>query len=71
MCGVKAFQKTNQSQKTIQRRHQQKEFNWNEDGQMILDGRVMPGSHIDDLLQSTVKKRDSTLPGVCEFESVL
>ena len=38
---------------------------------MILDNRVVPGSNIDDLLQSALKKRDPTLPGVREFESML
>ena len=38
---------------------------------MVLDDRVMPRSHIDNLFQSTLKKRDPTLPGVHEFESLL
>ena len=44
-----------------------KNLDWNEDGQMLLDDRVVPGFHIDDLFQSTLKKRDPTLPSVHEL----
>ena len=48
-----------------------KNLDWDEDGQMLLDDRVVPGSHIDNLFQSNLKKRDPTLPGAREFESML
>ena len=48
-----------------------KYLDWNEDGQMVLEDRVVHGSHIDDLLHSTLKKYDPTLPYIHEFESLL
>ena len=46
-------------------------LDWNEDGQMVLNKRVVPGSQIDDLFQLTLKKENPTLPGVREFDSLL
>ena len=48
-----------------------KNLDWDDKGCMILDNRVVPGLNIDDLFQSALKKRDPTLPGVREFESML
>ena len=68
---LKRFKKRTKAKKLFKDATSKKNLDWNEDGQMLLDNRVVPGSHIDDLFQSTLKKRDPTLPGVREFESVL
>ena len=38
---------------------------------MLLDNLVVPEFYINDLFQSTLKKRDPTLPSAREFESML
>ena len=68
---LKRFKKRTKAKKLFKDATSKKNLDWNEDGQMLLDDRVVPGSHIDDLFQSTLKKRDSTLPGAREFESML
>ena len=68
---LKRFKKRTKAKKLFKDATSKKNLDWNEDGQMLLDDRVVPGSHIDDLSQSTLKKRDPTLPGAREFESML
>ena len=68
---LKRFKKQTKAKKLFKDATSKKNLDWNEDGQMILDDRVVPGSHIDDLFQSTLKKQDPTLPGAREFESML
>ena len=68
---LKHFKKRTKAKKLFKDATSKKNLDWNEDGQMLLDGRVVPGSHIDDLFQSTLKKRDPTLPNAREFESML
>ena len=55
------IQETCQSQKTSQRRDQQKNLDWDDKGRMILDNRVVPGSNIDDLFQSALRKKKEIL----------
>jgi len=43
---------------------------WNEKGNFIVDGKVIPHSDIKKLLLSAVRYRDSTLPGWNEFNSL-
>ena len=68
---LKRFKKRTKAKKLFKDATSKKNLDWNEDGQMLLDDRVVPGSHIDDLFLSTLKKRDPTLPGASEFESIL
>ena len=68
---LKCFKKRTKAKKLFKDATSKKNLDWNEDGQMLLDDRVVPGSHIDDLFQSILKKRDPTLPGAREFESML
>ena len=68
---LKRFKKRTKAKKLFKDATSKKNLDWNEDGQMLLDHRVVPGSHIDNLFQSTLKKRDPTLPGAREFESML
>ena len=68
---LKGFKKRTKAKKLFKDATSKKNLDWNEDGQMFLDDRVVPGSHIDDLFQSNLKKRDPTLPGAREFESML
>ena len=68
---LKHFKKRTKAKKLFKDATSKKNLDWNEDGQMLLHDRVVPGSHIDDLFQSTLKKRDPTLPGACKFESML
>ena len=68
---LKRFKKRTKAKKLFKDATSKKNLDWNEDGQMLLDDRVVPGSHIDDLFQSNLKKRDPTLPGAREFESML
>ena len=50
------LQKTCQGQKTTLRTKKQKD--WDADDQMALDNQMVPGSNIDDLFQSALKKRN-------------
>ena len=68
---LKRFKKRTKAKKQFKDATSKKNLDWDENGQMLLDDRVVPGSHIDDLFQSTLKKRDPTLPGSREFESML
>ena len=68
---LKRFKKRTKAKQLFKDATSKKNLDWNKDGQMFLDDRVVPGSHIDDLFQSPLKKRDPTLPGAREFESML
>ena len=68
---LKRFKKQTKAKKLFKDATSKKNLDWNEDGQVLLDDRVVLGSHIDDLFQFTLKKRDPTLPGAREFESML
>ena len=68
---LKRFKKRTKAKKLFKDATSKKNLDWDEDGQMLLDDRVVPGSHINDLFQSNLKKRDPTLPGAREFESML
>ena len=68
---LQSFKKRTKAKKLFKDATSKKNLDWNEDDQMVLDDQAVPGSHIDDLFQSTLKKRDPTLPGIHEFESLL
>ena len=61
-AGLKRFKKRTKAKKLFKDATSKKNLDWDEDGRMLLDDRVVLGSHIDDLFQSTLKKRDPTLP---------
>ena len=46
---LKRFKKRTKAKKLFKDATSKKNLDWNEDGQMLLDDRVVPGSHIDDL----------------------
>ena len=68
---LKRYKKRVRAKKLLKDATSKKNLDWDDKGHMILDNRVVPGSNIDDLFQSALKKRDPTLPGVHEFESML
>ena len=68
---LKQYKKHVKAKKLLKNATSKKNLYWNDEGRMILDNRVVPGSNIDDLFQSALNKRDPTLLGVREFESVL
>ena len=68
---LKRYKKRVRAKKLLKDATSKKNLDWDDKGRMILDNRVVPGSNIDDLFQSALKKRDPTLPGVPEFESML
>ena len=68
---LKGYKKRAGVKKLLKEAKSKKNLDWDADGQMVLDNRVVPGSNIDDLFQSSLKKRNPTLPGVREFESLL
>ena len=68
---LKRYKKCARVKKLLKEAKSKKNLDWDADGQMVLDNRVVPGSNIDDLFQSSLKKRNPTLPGVREFESLL
>ena len=68
---LKRYKKRAWVKKLLKEANSKKNLDWDSDGQMVLDNRVVPGSNIDDLFQSALKKRNPTLPGVREFESLL
>ena len=65
------FRKRAKAKKVLQNIKKQKALDYDSEGRLILDGRVIPGSNLDNLLQSALKKRNPTLPGLREFESIL
>ena len=58
---LKRFKKRTKAKKLFKDATSKNNLDWDKDGQMLLDDRVVPGSHIDNLFQSTLKKRDPTL----------
>ena len=50
---------------------QQNNLTWDQEGTLVLDERKVPGSNIHKLFQSSLKKREPTLPGLNEFESLV
>ena len=70
-CGFKQYKKCVRAKKLLKDATSKKNLDWDDKGCMILDNRVVPGSNINDLFQSALKKSDPTLPGICEFESIL
>ena len=53
---LKRFKKRTKAKKLFKDATSKKNLDWDEDGQMLLDDRVVPGSHIDDLFQSTLNE---------------
>ena len=68
---LKRYKKRAGVKKLLKEAKSKKNLDWDADGQMVLDNRVVPGLNIDNLFQSALKKRNPTLPGVREFESLL
>ena len=68
---LKRYKKRVRAKKLLKDATSKKNLDWDDKGCMILDNRVVPGSNIGDLFQSALKKRDPTLPGIHEFESML
>ena len=68
---LKQYKKHVRAKKLLKDATSKKNLDWDDKGRMILDNHVVPGSNVDDLFQSSLKKRDPTLPGVREFESML
>ena len=68
---LKRYKKRVRAKKLLKDATSKKNLDWDDKGRMILDNCVVPGSNIDDLFQSALKKRDPTLPSVHEFESML
>ena len=52
---LKRFKERTKAKKLFKDATSKKNLDWNEDGQMLLDDRVVPGSHINDLFQSALK----------------
>ena len=67
---LKRYKKRARAKNLLKDTTSKKNLDWDDEGLMILDNRVVPGSIIDDLFQSALKNRDATLPSVREFESV-
>ena len=68
---LKRYKKRVRAKKLLKDATNKKNLDWDDEGCMILDNRMVPGSNIDDLFQSALKKRDPTLSSVREFESML
>ena len=68
---LKQYKKRVRAKKLLKDVTSKKNLDWDDKGRMILDNRMLPGSNIDNLFQSALKKKDSTLPGILEFESML
>ena len=68
---LKQYKKRAGVKKLLKEAKSKKNLDWDADGQMVLDNRVVPGSNIKNLFQSALKKRNPILPGVREFESLL
>ena len=68
---LKRYKKSVRAKKLLKDATSKKNLDWDDNGCMILDNRVVPGSNIDDLFQSALRKRNPTLPRVREFESML
>ena len=68
---LKRYKKRAGVKKLLKEAKSKKNLDWDADGQMVLDNRVVPDLNIDDLFQSALKKRNPTLLGVREFESLL
>ena len=63
------FRKKAPAKKILSQLKHQKNLSWDDDGSLILDDIKIPGSNIHKLFQSSLKKRDPTLPGLNEFNS--
>ena len=53
---LKRFKKRTKAKTLFKDATSKKKIGWNEDRQMLLDDRVVPGSHIDNFFQFTLKK---------------
>ena len=65
------FKKRTRAKKLLEKVKQQKNLTWDQDGTLVLDDRKIPGSSIQKLFESSIKKREPTLPGLNEFESLV
>ena len=65
------FKKRTRAKKLLEKVKQQKNLTWDQDGTLVLDDRKIPGSSIQKLFESSIKKRQPTLPGLNEFESLV
>ena len=68
---LKKFRKQTKVKNLLETVKREKNLNWDSEGQLVIDGRPIPGSNIQQLLQSVLKKRNPTTPGLREFESFL
>ena len=50
---------------------EQKNLDFDDKGQILLDERVIPGSDINQIFQSVLNKQNLNLPGLHEFEALL
>ena len=67
---LKVYKKTAKPRKILKSLHENKNSFWNASGNLIVDDQVMPSSDIRKLLRSAVGKRNTTLPGWKEFNSL-
>ena len=50
---------------------EQKNLDFDDKGQILLDKRVIPGSDINEIFQCVLNKQNLDLPGLREFEALL
>jgi len=67
---LKRYTKKSAAKKVLGKIQKNRSAGWDADGHFVLDGQAIPSSDITTLLHSAVKKRDATLPGWKEFESI-
>jgi len=67
---LKGYKKQTHAKRVLKAVRDSRSSGWNEKENLIVDGQAIPKSDIKKLLHSALRKRDVTLPGWNEFNSL-